>query len=319
MRRPATIMLTLAAAWLVCTANAQPTVTRPALQPRPLPYAPLPNGAFACYADQGSVLSPYAALPNLAGRDLAGLVTWSTRMTNEACRATCGNLNFKYAGTQSGAFCFCADNAGAHGTSPSCNTGCNGSPGQICGGALANSVSNAAFVPPPAPPFPSNGGQCIMDVSGPGYRHYEVQTWVVTGPRTGDPNTVATYPMTWSTIGQGAFHETSGVRAWHISGGASVVYRTTVIASNKHLLLGQQSTLGQATLTETQTKIDNGAPRTPTTTTGSWSEYQAPGIDVAPMPTLPPVIATMQTFTTQTYAAPGGTSGTVNCKWNVIR
>ena len=103
----------------------------------PPPYAPRPNGAFACFADPGSRLSLYSPLPTPGGHDLSGQVTWSLRTTNDACRATCASQNFVFAGTQSGAFCFCGNTAGTHGAVSDCTAPCAGSPGEMCGGTSA--------------------------------------------------------------------------------------------------------------------------------------------------------------------------------------
>ncbi len=131
------------------------------IAPRPLPFAPRPNGAFACFVDAGPALNIYSPLPSLAGHDLSGQVTWSMRQTNDQCRATCGSQNFIYAGTQSGARCAAALRPIA-----------------------CRSPARLDSCPPQVQAAPANGGQCVIDLAGPGYRDVEVQRWEVTGPPT---------------------------------------------------------------------------------------------------------------------------------------
>jgi hypothetical protein len=302
-------------------AQVQAPATRLPVTPAPLPPLAPPQ---ACSADRGVPLSLYSALPGLAGRDLSGWVSWSDRMTNETCQSTCANLNFAYAGTQSGAFCFCGDSHGSYGSSTGCNSRCVGNLIENCGGSLANNVWGVSYVPPSAPPAPPNGGQCVFDVSGVRYHHHEVQTWVVAG-RIGDPMTTATYTMNWSVTAEGSYHEVNpdsslGVRNWTVSGAAQVPYRAQVIADGSLLFSPQGSAAGQ--VTDTQTKYVDGRAQTPTTAVGSWGMIQTPELKI--LPPLGPNITGMQSFASQTYAAPHTASGGVvtamaNCTWNVIR
>src|SRR5215467_1259024 len=128
-----------------------PIVTAPRI------YPPHPNGAFACLQDQGTPLSSSSLLalpPDLTLRNLSGSVSSSMKMTNDQCRANCATQGFQYAGTQSGAFCFCGHSYKGQASS-ACTAGCLGYPGEVCGGQLANSISysGAPFTALPAPPM----------------------------------------------------------------------------------------------------------------------------------------------------------------------
>ena len=78
-----------------------------------------------------------------------------------------------------------------------------------------------APAPPQAPPPPSNGGQCVIDITGQmndsvtnqgtttvtsiTYRHTEIQRWEVSGPPMQVSGIVGkVYAMTWSTTGNGS-------------------------------------------------------------------------------------------------------------------
>jgi hypothetical protein len=75
--------------------------------------------------------------------------------------------------------------------------------------------------PPQVPPPPSNGGQCVINITGQlndtvtfqgtttvhtiDYRHTEIQRWEVSGPPMQQPGIVGkVYAMTWSTTGNGS-------------------------------------------------------------------------------------------------------------------
>jgi hypothetical protein len=301
----------------------------------PPPFAPRPNGAFACFADPGSKLSLYSPLPSPLGHDLSGQVTWSLRTTNDACRATCASQNFVFAGTQSGAFCFCGNTAGASGAASACTAPCAGSPGEMCGGTSANSVSLSGalgFTPKPVMPPPANGGQCVINASGPGYRHFEVQTWVVNGKTMPPGANGPVYTMQWTVDGGGASEQATTasngtrstttilIRSWKISGGAAVSYVATALPSGP-LLFHEYSGAGHGTVTEDpQRKYIDGVLQTPgQAQTGTWLENST-STSVAP-----PIPATI-TYTTNAaaaagnlYAALSGSSGTVSCTWNVVR
>src|SRR5215469_270704 len=148
-------LLVVALATAVAAGKAMAQIN-PQRQPTPiLPRPILANAATACLADRGTALTRYATpLPALAGRDLNGQVTWSSNMTNDQCRAACASKGFVFAGTQSGDFCFCGNNAGLFGLAPQCGDVCGGRPGEACGGTLANSVSlsGASGLPPTTVP-----------------------------------------------------------------------------------------------------------------------------------------------------------------------
>jgi hypothetical protein len=261
-------------------------------------------------------------------------------MTNDQCRATCANKGFPFAGTQSGDFCFCGDNAGSFGLASQCGDVCGGRPGEACGGTLANSVSlsgasglQQAQVPPP----PANGGQCVINVSAPAYQHFEIQTWTVTGMPTVLSNGGKLYPMRWSVTGGGmrwdltvAGNQTqTNKRSWTIdstsplSNGAppvtAVQYQGLVL--NGVMTFSEQSSQGAGTLLDTQQPYINGMPQTPTTLPGLSLEWR-PG--VYNFPVNPETISGTVTFPVDDshpygYARRPGATGTVVCRWNVTR
>lgn len=84
--------------------------------------------------------------------------------------------------------------------------------------------------PPQVPPPPSNGGQCVIDITGQMndsvtnqgtttvtsivYRHTEIQRWEVSGPPMQVPGIVGkVYNMQWSTIGNGSKDQTNSSTA----------------------------------------------------------------------------------------------------------
>jgi hypothetical protein len=332
----AAIALMGALATAPVSAQTQPPgVSAGRILTNPPPYARLPNGAFACFADPASKLSLYSPLPNPAGHDLSGQVTWSPRMTNDACRATCASQNFVFAGTQSGAFCFCGNSAGTYGAASACTAPCSGSPGEMCGGTSANSVSLSGalgFAPKPVMPPPSNGGQCVINASGPGYRHFEVQTWVVNGKSMPAGANGPVYSMQWTVDGGGASQQVSTasngtrstttilLRSWKISGGAAVSYVATQLPSGA-LLFHEYSAAGNGTVTEDpQRKYIDGVLQTPgQAQSGPWAEHSTSASIAMPNPTTITYSSTVPTAGGTVFAALAGTSGTVTCSWNVVR
>jgi WSC domain len=311
------------------------------IAPKPLPFVPRPNGAFACFVDSGPALTIYSPLPNPAGHDLSGQVTWSMRQTNDQCRATCANQNFLYSGTQSGAFCFCGNTAGTL-SAPNtgqpfgtCGSPCTGSPGEVCGGASTNSVSLTGalgLVPPQILPLPANGGQCVINLAGPGYRDVEVQRWEVTGPPTMGTNGLL-YPMQWTVNGGGRSVQvtTAGtdttilVRAWTMTGSSPVNYIAIIRAGDGALLFHETSTSVSGSLSEkAQQQFLDGVPQKSSMgPPGPWPEYLNPLLLTMPNAT---VISSTQTTAVDpmtavpnAYARLPGTSGTISCSWNVIR
>jgi hypothetical protein len=343
MRTLLLIALTLAGASAAITANAQ---TRPPLNPRPpvggVIFPPKANGALACLADAGSPLAPVSlGLPALSGRDLSGSVTQSLRMTNDQCRATCGSQNFVYAGTQSGSFCFCGNSVGSHGTSTACTTGCSGYRGEMCGGVLANSVSlsgapGPGFAGAPAPltplPPPTNGGQCVIAVSGAAYRHSEIQRWEVSGPPVIVNGNTRQYPMTWSVTGAGfkqdyaaaQGHSQANNRYWTLSGSQGVVYQALVSNADGHLHFGHQSNDGTGTLQDhQQLYIDGVAQNSPPIPAGGYLELKVTNLNLAP-PLNPTLINSTFTLPVDDnhpygFAWRPGSKGTISCTWNVMR
>jgi hypothetical protein len=302
--------------------DRRPIVTTPRI------YPPRPNGAFACEQDQGTPLSPssLSQLPSLTGRDLSGSVSSSLSLTNDQCRASCVSKGFLYSGTQSGSFCFCGNSHGRFGTSNACTTGCLGYLGEICGGPLANSVS-FTFSPPPPPPIPdlpSNGGRCIIDNNGPGYRHTEIQVWVATGqsvPNANGPGMLI--PMNWTITGNGYYDQlTPGnedVQRWTIAGSAPVHANVTPIGSDLIFQPFESAVSITGALQGTQQKWTNGMANPPGPIGNTRQEYPY-GTTVsgaAQTNQIVEMVAPVNPF--PGYAQPGGVRGSVICQWNVMR
>ena len=188
------------------------------------PVPPAPNGAVACTADRGDPQST-------VGRDLDGYMWTDAAMTNDRCRNTCASRGFVFAGTQFGSSCFCGARYGQIGPATNCNVGCSGQPGEMCGGAWANSISLSGSEPR-IPAAPANGLQCAISVRGRyedvirkilhTYTQIEVQRWEVTGPPVPNGNGYR-IPVRWTTTGFGSLHEDNGAgkvidSKWGISG-----------------------------------------------------------------------------------------------------
>ncbi len=337
MKTLSVVVLTLVALLGAATAPAQlnPQITRPDRPIEPIKqfFPPHGNGAFACMADAGTPLASLSStLPSLSGRDLSGSVTSNLRMTNDACRSTCASQGFLFAGTQSGSFCFCGNSAGAHGPSSACNAGCTGYRGEVCGGTLANSVSWAHVVATPVPGAPpANGGQCVLDISGPGYHHVEIHRWVVTGPSMPVPTGVA-YPMQWTLQGAGgsetyaasAGHSQANIRSWTLSGSASVTYVAHPY-SNGGLSWGEPGAKGSGALQEApQKQYIDGALQTPNRAANpaAWAEYSPGVLTLTPQQVQAnPAVIAIQSVTQNPpgYAVLAGSTGTATCTWNVTR
>ena len=86
-----------------------------------------------CFADR-------SAPPAGPGRDMTGFSVNHPAMSNGLCRKACYDRGFRYAATQYGSWCFCANAVGRYGQAANCNMPCSGGPGEICGGSFANSV-----------------------------------------------------------------------------------------------------------------------------------------------------------------------------------
>jgi hypothetical protein len=87
---------------------------------------------LGCFRDQGGV--------GTIGRDLSGFALEDHRLTTEKCVSLCQDKGFRFAGTQSGRWCFCGDSFGRSGKAGNCDVKCVGNPNDICGGEWANSV-----------------------------------------------------------------------------------------------------------------------------------------------------------------------------------
>ncbi len=338
MKKLTVIALMLVGLWVATSAPAQvnPQITRPVRPVQPIQriFPPRGNGAFACMADAGTPLTGLnSPLPSLQGRDLSGSVTSNLRMTNDACRSTCSSQGFLFAGTQSGSFCFCGNSAGTHGPSSACNTGCLGYQGEVCGGSLANSVSWARVVPTPVPGAPpANGGQCVIDIGGPGYHHVEIHRWVVTGVPMPVPGGTA-YTMLWTLQGAGGYQASSGgnghsqanIRSWTLSGSATVTYVARPYTTGG-LSWGEPGAKGSGQLQEApQLQYIDGVLQAPNAAgnPGPWGEY-SPGVltlTAQQVQANPPSVIAIQSVTQNPpgYSVPGGSSGTATCSWNVTR
>ncbi len=87
---------------------------------------------LGCFRDQGGV--------GTAGRDLSGFALEDHRLTTEKCVSLCRDKGFRFAGTQSGRWCFCGDSYGRSGKAGNCDVKCAGNSNDVCGGEWANSV-----------------------------------------------------------------------------------------------------------------------------------------------------------------------------------
>jgi WSC domain-containing protein len=305
---------------------------------QPLRFPPRDNGAFACFADETATppLSGFSTLPGLAGRDIAGQVSSSIRMTNSSCRAYCASNNFIFAGTQSGAFCFCGNSAGSHGTSTACTTGCLGYGGEVCGGPSANSVSWAQdfvgpYWSPPAPPM--NGGQCVINIGAPGYRDSQLHRWTVSGAPVMAP-TGKQYPLTWTVTGGGSLESlttgpgtsTTLIRSWTWSGTQAVTYQARL--SNGTLSFKESTTAATfagGLVEAPQRQYIDGVPQTPAKISpGDSAEYPFSANTFAQA--LAPIVFSTSTLVNASmggiavpHGAPGGWSGTIQCTWNLIQ
>jgi hypothetical protein len=338
MNRPLllTVALALAATGPLLSAQIRPPSERPPISQRPL--AVMTNGAFACFTDPGGPVSFNSPLPALTHRDLNGFVSSSLRMDNDQCRSICAAHNFPFAGTQSSAFCFCGNSAGGSGISAQCKSSCLGRPGEICGGPAANSVSLATpYVPPPAPPLPANGGQCVINVAGPLYNHFEVQTWVVSGPAIPEASGARLYPLTWSVIGGGqswsitvgSGHSMSNKRSWTIDSTSArannqppvtaVRYEARVLPDRLVHFSEQGGGPGVGALFDHQQQYIDGVAQTPGTTLGQSLEWLP-----SPAYAFPQAPRISGTFTYPVddnhpygFARLPGSTGSISCTWNV--
>ena len=295
------------------TANAQ--VQPPRRQPLPPPVYPnppsLPPGAF-CLADNPAnpPLAVLSTAPiNLLGRDLNGTVTQSMRQNNGQCRAACANSGFAFSGTQSSSYCFCGQSAGSFGASTNCTARCTGSGFEACGGPNANTVMQTGVVAatslpntmPPIPPFgmqmpvaPPGGAQCVIDVAGFAYRHYESHTWMPNGSPTPTGNGMS-FPLSWSVTG-GGFHQDLSVvgahtqvddRTWTLDMSpkppvplVSAVTWVTINKAGGGVTFGESGVQGSGGFHETQVQIVDGQQSRPGLNEATASEFTWTGLAV---------------------------------------
>jgi hypothetical protein len=339
--RVATLCGALVNVLAAVAALAGPQIQRPPYEVTPHQMVLIPNGAFACVPDRGTALTTFSPLPPLAGRDLDGFVTSSLRMTNDQCRATCASRNLAFAGTQSGNFCFCGNSIGSASGSAQCKSSCSGRPSEACGGSLANSISMSGalgFVPPPAPPMPQNGGQCVINVTGPAYQHSEVQTWTVVGMPMPLATGATLFTMTWNVTGGGRKQDMTSSggqtmlndRTWTIDMASlppantppvtTVGYQARIL--NGVMTWGEQSPQGAGALHDHQQQYIDGIAQTPGTQSGQYLEWKPGG--AYNFPVNPAAIAGTYTVSVDDahpygYARRPGSTGTISCKWNVAR
>jgi WSC domain len=303
------------------TAQTLAPVRKPVYVPEPLrPPPPRPNGAMACWADTGQALSPFGQVTDLPNRSLHDSFTWSERMTNDQCRATCGAQNELLAGTQSGAFCFCGNAYSAMPPAGNCGAQCPGYRGEICGGTGANSVSATTdYFNPVAVPatLPVNGWQCVFDMSAPGYRHFEVQRWefAMTDAMTGN------LIFNWTSTGGGVYQYgppsgTELFRRFSFSGGAQVAFKRTV-QNNGTRIFSRQGITGSANIRDVQLQTISGVPQLPVSdTSGTWSDYTV-GLNLT-AGTPVPATSTYSSDTYQWFSKPGsGAAGGITCNWTL--
>lgn len=128
------------------------------LSPAPSAYAQAPaSREVGCFPDNRKA-DPLGT----RGRDLDGAAFKDPSMTVKQCLSLCSGQGFKYAGLQSGAWCFCGNSYGRHkAASASCTTKCAGDQKLICGGEWTNSIwellESRATTPPVTPLAPSQG------------------------------------------------------------------------------------------------------------------------------------------------------------------
>ena len=279
---------------------------------RPPVWVPeVPNGAFACMADQGDP-------QGTAGRDLSGFIVSENTMSNGKCRDTCGQMGFKYSGTQAASYCFCGNTAGSFGASTACTSRCTGAPGEVCGGIWANSVSYATGFTPPPPP-PANGGQCVFDITSGGYRHTEVQRWEVLGMPTSNPTgTIKTYPVRWLLSGSGVLRSTSGsdsyLTTWTFNTMQDVHFLSQIIAGQRKVYQ-QETQLAPSVLTGTALHWVNGVLKDSKPVGAQRWEFVAT-LPIVASPTATQIVVTPQFPNLPALGFMSPTPTTVHCTWN---
>lgn len=177
--------------------------------------------------------------------------------------------------------------------------------------------------PPAIPPAPANGGQCVIDIHGNGYRHTEIQRWEVTGPPVASaPGKL--YPVQWSTSGTGSSHTSNGTQrrdaTWTILAAQPVHFRALIRASDGKLLLQQSETQVRVVhgITGSQQVTISGTPQQPGILDSQASEFMYPAM-------VAPGNATEITETRQFplagalgFEQPGAATGTITCQWRFV-
>lgn len=298
--------------------NRPPPILRPPTQLPPL----VPNGAFACMADQGDP-------QGTTGRDLDGSIYSDAGMTNSMCRARCGSQGLRYAATQFSTYCFCGNSYGRFGPSTACTARCSGKLDEVCGGTWANSVSTALPPPPVAGTPPRRGGQCLLEVTQQTattkYRHTEIQRWDVTGAAQPGPNGSWRYPVSWTTYGSGEKHVDQGTQQNDVVYSINATVNQTWVAAKNPLgtewLLRREGAQGRVhgALLGTQWATISGVPQRPGEISAERWEFMNPpaGLKAAVAPT-PVVFTNNATYTSISvgYQQPGGATSTVRCSWD---
>ncbi|MBA5866425.1 MAG: hypothetical protein GDA67_06980 [Nitrospira sp. CR1.3] len=165
--------------------------------------------------------------------------------------------------------------------------------------------------PPQVPPPPSNGGQCVIDITGQindtvtsqgtttvtriVYRHTEIQRWEVSGPPRQEPGIVGkVYSMQWSTIGNGSKDQTNSstassgqshtdryLRVWDFrNGGGPLTTRLTVFlrTSDNQWVINHANlpnVVMVAPLTDQQQHTGDGVMDPIRSMPGQWPEFPA--------------------------------------------
>jgi hypothetical protein len=179
---------------------------------------------------------------------------------------------------------------------------------------------------PTIPQVPGNGGQCVIDINGQGYRHTEIQRWEAMG--TSAPNTMGPgmlIPMNWTITGNGYYEQlppNADLQIWTISGSHPVHVQLIIPNSSPNDLIFQpfeQPVSITGALQGTQQKWTNGMANPPGYLGNTRQEYPygTTIVGAAQMNPIMEAVAPVNPF--PGYAQPGGSTGTVTCQWHVMR
>ena len=176
-------------------------------------------------------------------------------MSARACTTECRARGFAFGGTQYSSYCFCGNRFGQTGTSTSCTMPCIGNPGEVCGGAWANSVYWTGHNAPPAHGW-TGSARCQVDVRGTGYSDSRTHTWTFVGARASQTATTEIYNAVWSVTGAGSSSAPTGSAQWTVNGGGAgpmtVLDRSDgkrAIFPNQQLVTQQNGIFGTQQLT----------------------------------------------------------------------